>query len=66
MGQISFHKPATPHTQTLAAKFFWTDTAIMRILYLLGLTLVIGCNGSKWEKIKGTGIDKESKSLDPI
>ena len=38
----------------------------MRILYLLCLTLVIGCNESKWEKIKGTGIDKESKSLDPI
>ena len=38
----------------------------MRTLYLLCLTLVIGCSDSKWDKIKGSGIDKESKSLDPI
>jgi len=38
----------------------------MRILYIFCVTLLIGCNDSKWEKIKGVGIDKESKSIDPI
>jgi len=40
----------------------------MRILYFVFVTLLVGCTGndSRWEKIKGAGIDDESKSLDPI
>jgi len=48
--------------------FFLDRVILMRIVYFVFVTLLVSCNGndSKWEKIKGTGIDNESKSLDPI
>ena len=38
----------------------------MRILSIFCFLAFFGCGESKWERIKGSGIDNESKSIDPI
>ncbi|MBO9700444.1 MAG: hypothetical protein J7604_09570 [Sporocytophaga sp.] len=36
------------------------------LLYVFCIAFLTGCDTSKWERIKGVGIDDEPKSIDPI